>query len=107
VPLERFAEATLAEVHLTTGRTHQIRVHAASIGHPVAGDKRYGLVDDPVVAKHGLKRLFLHARSLAFTSPHNGALTIEAPLGDDLVTPLDRIRMVPDPVAPGSAGQAV
>jgi len=40
IPLERFAEAVLTEVHLTTGRTHQIRVHAASIGHPVAGDER-------------------------------------------------------------------
>jgi 23S rRNA pseudouridine955/2504/2580 synthase len=95
VPLERFAEAALVEVHLTTGRTHQIRVHAASIGHPVAGDERYGAADDPAVAKYGLKRLFLHARSLAFTSPHNGALTIEAPLGEDLTAPLDRIRMQP------------
>ena len=42
VPLERFPDAVLAEVHLATGRTHQIRVHAASIGHPVAGDERYG-----------------------------------------------------------------
>ena len=69
VPLERFAEAALVEVHLTTGRTHQIRVHAASIGHPVAGDERYGAADDPAVAKYGLKRLFLHARSLAFRVP--------------------------------------
>jgi 23S rRNA pseudouridine955/2504/2580 synthase len=95
VPLERFAEAALMEVHLTTGRTHQIRVHAASIGHPVAGDERYGSADDPVVQKHGLTRLFLHARSLAFTSPRNGALSIEAPLGEDLTGPLDRIRLPP------------
>jgi hypothetical protein len=47
------------------------------------------------VAKYGLKRLFLHARSLAFASPHNGALTIEAPLSEDLTAPLDRIRMQP------------
>ena len=107
IPLERFAEAVLTEVHLTTGRTHQIRVHAASIGHPVAGDERYGLADDLVVARHGLKRLFLHARSLAFTSPHNGPLTIEAPLGDDLTAPLDRIRMLPDRAAPGGAMQVV
>ncbi|MCL4780305.1 MAG: RluA family pseudouridine synthase [Gammaproteobacteria bacterium] len=95
VPLERFAEAALVEVHLTTGRTHQIRVHAASIGHPVAGDERYGAADDPVVQKYGLTRLFLHARSLAFTSPHHGALSIEAPLGDDLTGPLERIRQSP------------
>ena len=72
VPLERFPDAVLAEVLLTTGRTHQIRVHAASIGHPVAGDERYGLADDPMVSKQGLKRLFLHARSLAFLGPSNG-----------------------------------
>ena len=107
IPLERFAEAVLTEVHLTTGRTHQIRVHAASIGHPVAGDERYGLAADLAVARHGLKRLFLHARSLAFTSPHNGPLTIEAPLGDDLTAPLDRIRMLPDRAAPGGAMQVV
>ena len=95
VPLERFAEAALVEVHLTTGRTHQIRVHAESIGHPVAVDARYGAADDPVVQKYGLTRLFLHARSLAFTSPHHGALTIEAPLGDDLTGPLERIRQSP------------
>ena len=93
VPLERFPEAVLAEVHLTTGRTHQIRVHAASIGHPVAGDERYGLADDPIVANQGLKRLFLHARSLAFCRPGTGnQISVEAPLGDDLTVPLDRLR---------------
>lgn len=93
VPLERFPEAALMEVHLTTGRTHQIRVHAASIGHPVAGDERYGLPDDPVVRHHGLKRLFLHARSLSFRSPGAGtALSIEAPLAGDLAAPLDSLR---------------
>jgi len=93
VPLERFPEALLAEVHLTTGRTHQIRVHAASIGHPVAGDERYGLANDPIVASHGLKRLFLHARSLAFRSPGTGKpISVEASPGEDLTVPLDRLR---------------
>lgn len=93
VPLERFADAVLAEVHLTTGRTHQIRVHAASIGHPVAGDERYGTPDDLVVRSHGLKRLFLHARSLGFQSPRTGeAVAIEAPLGEDLNGPLEHLR---------------
>ncbi|TFG87796.1 MAG: RluA family pseudouridine synthase [Chromatiales bacterium] len=106
VPLERFPDAVLAEVLLTTGRTHQIRVHAASIGHPVAGDERYGLADDPMVSKQGLKRLFLHARSLAFLGPSNGKqISVEAPLGDDLTAPLDRLRahigavLVPGPEA--------
>jgi 23S rRNA pseudouridine955/2504/2580 synthase len=92
-PLERFTCAVLADVHLATGRTHQIRVHAASIGHPVAGDERYGPADDPIVAGQGLKRLFLHARSLQFRSPGSSdMITIEAPLGDDLSAPLDRLR---------------
>lgn len=93
VPLERFPDAVLAEVLLTTGRTHQIRVHAASIGHPVAGDERYGMADDPIVSNHGLKRLFLHARSLAFRGPGTGKqISVEASLGDDLTLPLDRLR---------------
>ncbi len=93
VPLERFPEAVLAEVELATGRTHQIRVHAASIGHPVAGDERYGLPDDPIVARHGLHRLFLHARSLGFRCPKSGAsLVVESPLGDDLLAPLESLR---------------
>ena len=93
VPLERFPEAVLAEVHLTTGRTHQIRVHAASVGHPVAGDERYGSADDPIVRAHGLKRLFLHSRSLGFQSPRRGEpITVEAPLGEDLTAALERLR---------------
>jgi 23S rRNA pseudouridine955/2504/2580 synthase len=93
VPLERFPDAVLAEVHLTTGRTHQIRVHAASIGHPVAGDERYGQADDHIVSKHGLKRLFLHAKSLAFRGPGTGhPISVEAPLDGDLTVPLDRLR---------------
>ena len=93
LPLERFPNSVLAEVDLGTGRTHQIRVHAASIGHPVAGDERYGPPNDPIVAGQGLKRLFLHARALGFHSPGSGdPLTIEAALGDDLKVPLDRLR---------------
>ncbi len=96
LPLERFSNAVLAEVHLGTGRTHQIRVHAASIGHPVAGDERYGPADDPIVAGQALGRLFLHARSLGFTSPgSDNPIRIEAPLGDDLTAPLNRLRATP------------
>jgi 23S rRNA pseudouridine955/2504/2580 synthase len=98
VPLERFPDAVLVEVQLTTGRTHQIRVHAASIGHPVAGDQRYGLADDPVVRRCALGRLFLHARSLTFHSPSTGEpLTVEAPLGSELESVLDCLRTVPAP----------
>jgi 23S rRNA pseudouridine955/2504/2580 synthase len=107
VPLERFPEAVLAEVHLTTGRTHQIRVHSQSIGHPVAGDERYGSPDDPIVKRHGLKRLFLHARSLGFLSPGSGEpLTIEAPLGEDLTAPLENLRAAAPAKADGGAASA-
>ncbi|MCW8830469.1 MAG: 23S rRNA pseudouridine(955/2504/2580) synthase, partial [Gammaproteobacteria bacterium] len=70
-----------------TGRTHQIRVHAAHAGHPVAGDKKYGdSKSNQAIKKLGLKRLFLHAAriELPASSPNNKALTIEAPLSDEL-----------------------
>ena len=93
LPVEHFSNAVLADVHLGTGRTHQIRVHAAAIGHPVAGDERYGPTDDPIVAEQALKRLFLHARSLGFRSPgSDNPMRVEAPLGDDLMLPLNRLR---------------
>lgn len=84
--------AQLTTVELGTGRTHQIRVHAAFIGHPVAGDERYGPADDPVVANFGLRRLFLHASSLAFDSM-NGEKVVraEAPLDVELREVLEKL----------------
>jgi 23S rRNA pseudouridine1911/1915/1917 synthase len=77
--LRRFETFTLLEVKIGTGRTHQIRVHLASIGHPVAGDKLYGA---PASA---LGRYFLHARQITFTSPGKGGrITVSAPLPADL-----------------------
>ncbi len=85
--------ASLAEVSLHTGRTHQIRVHAASSGHPVAGDEKYG--DEAFnrqMQAHGLKRMFLHAWKLAFTLPDTGdALEFTAPLDDDLLATLTQL----------------
>lgn len=79
VTLERFRRHTLLEVRIGTGRTHQIRVHLASLGHPVAGDRLYG------GAAHPSGRFFLHARSIAFSPPAGGALQrIEAPLPPEL-----------------------
>jgi 23S rRNA pseudouridine955/2504/2580 synthase len=101
MPLEHFPNAVLADVQLGTGRTHQIRVHAASIGHPLAGDERYGPTDDPIVAGQGLKRLFLHARSLGFRSPGTESpVCVEAPLGEDLIAPLNRLRATPKAARP-------
>ncbi|MDF7664182.1 RluA family pseudouridine synthase [Bifidobacterium sp. ESL0763] len=72
--LERFGEATLALVHLETGRTHQIRVHFSSIGHPLVGDPMYG--GNPVMAKRlGLGRQWLHAMQLEFKHPRTKVWT--------------------------------
>lgn len=70
---EVFKEATLAEVSIETGRTHQIRVHAAHAGYPVAGDQRYGDGDwNERLRAIGLRRLFLHASSLRWRDPDSG-----------------------------------
>ena len=69
--LEAFRAASLLEVHLETGRTHQIRVHFSATRHPCVGDLTYGA--DPTLAKRlGLTRQWLHARSLAFSHPEDG-----------------------------------
>lgn len=95
-PERRFDGATLMAIELDTGRTHQIRVHAAHLGHPVAGDRRYGPEDDPVVAATKLDRLFLHAASLEFTSPRDGrVIRVESPLDEKL----SRVLSVLAPVA--------
>ena len=88
--------ATLVEVRLLTGRTHQIRVHAAHAGHPVAGDPKYG--DDAYnqqLRDFGLDRLFLHAHSVGYEDPEGrGAVSISAPLPPDLARFLDRLAAV-------------
>jgi 23S rRNA pseudouridine1911/1915/1917 synthase len=88
--------STLLEVHLDTGRTHQIRVHLAAIGHPVCGDPQYG-----VVGRYGLRRQFLHAQRLAFTHPVTGrGLDLRSPLPADLAAALTRAQGAGD--QPGS-----
>jgi 23S rRNA pseudouridine1911/1915/1917 synthase len=90
---ERFGEWTLLDLDLITGRTHQIRVHLASIGHAVAGDPVYanGAIRH---GPDGLARLFLHAWKLEFLSPGSGRLVrCEAPLPDELESVLDGLRL--------------
>jgi 23S rRNA pseudouridine955/2504/2580 synthase len=80
--LSLFEDATLVEAAPKTGRTHQIRVHAAYIGHPIVGDERYGKdTFNAFFKQKGYRRMFLHAQSLAFIHPLTGTpLTIKAPL---------------------------
>jgi 23S rRNA pseudouridine1911/1915/1917 synthase len=89
--LKRFVKFTFLEVKIGTGRTHQIRVHLASIGHPVVGDKLYGA---PASA---LGRYFLHARQITFTSPSTGErITLSAPLPQDLEDYLVSVQAAPN-----------
>lgn len=92
-PLDFFAGATLMEVSLETGRTHQIRVHAAHCGHPLAGDQKYGEPQfNRETRKLGLERAFLHASSVGFTHPVSGVpFHVSAPLGEDLRQVLDAL----------------
>ena len=85
--VDRFGKtASLLEVSIETGRTHQIRVHAAHAGHPVAGDERYGDKDfDEYLKSFGLTRMFLHSHSLSFDWPETGELfSASAALPEDL-----------------------
>jgi len=84
--ISRGARASLLEAELLTGRTHQIRVHLAHLGHPVLGDDKYGDFDlNRRLRKEGLKRMFLHAASISFRHPGTGEqVTIASPLPADL-----------------------
>jgi 23S rRNA pseudouridine955/2504/2580 synthase len=86
------ARASLLEAGLETGRTHQIRVHAAYCGHPVAGDVKYGdAAANAALRELGLARLFLHAHSVSFEWPQGGAESFSAPLPADLKGVLDAL----------------
>jgi 23S rRNA pseudouridine1911/1915/1917 synthase len=92
--MTRFSQpvpCTLLEASLDTGRTHQVRVHLAAIGHPVIGDERYGRSQarpQSIVATMGAGRMFLHAFRLSLDHPSGGRSTWEAPLPPDLVAVL-------------------
>lgn len=88
---ERFERATLLEAAPRTGRTHQIRVHLAAVGHPILGDARYGGGGDDA-RRLGLTRPFLHAWRIAFDHPVTGErLELEDPLPEDLREALRRV----------------
>jgi 23S rRNA pseudouridine1911/1915/1917 synthase len=101
----RYGAFTLVEVRIETGRTHQIRVHAQSLGHPVVGDTLYGAprviqpavrkdgVQRPTEASVGLERNFLHAAHLEFAHPQTGkTVAVDAPLPAELVEFLALLR---------------
>lgn len=90
--LELMVGASLLEVHLETGRTHQIRVHTAAMGHPCVGDVFYG-ADPTAAARLGLERQWLHAVELGFAHPRTGAPTsVRSPYPADLERALDLLR---------------
>jgi len=82
--LRRFADFTLLAVRIGTGRTHQIRVHLSSIGHPVVGDRLYG-APAKIAGEPTISRYFLHSHRIRFEQPSTGeAITVESPLPAEL-----------------------
>ncbi|GHB08084.1 RluA family pseudouridine synthase [Salinicola rhizosphaerae] len=91
---ETFPRVTLIDAEPVTGRTHQIRVHAAHAGHALLGDDKYGTLEGVRLARSlGLERLFLHALTLTFPDPRSGRpVQVRAPLGEELEAVLERAR---------------
>lgn len=91
--IERFGQATYISVNLETGRTHQIRVHMSSLGHPLVGDSMYGA--NPVLAEQlGLSRQWLHSMKLDFRHPRTHCpVHLESTLPTDLATALETLRL--------------
>jgi 23S rRNA pseudouridine1911/1915/1917 synthase len=90
--LEAFGRASLVEIHLETGRTHQIRVHFSALHHPCAGDLTYG-ADPRLAAELGLTRQWLHAHRLGFDHPRSGEwVEVTSPYPGDLQYAIDTLR---------------
>lgn len=91
--LKKYKNATLVEAKPLTGRTHQIRVHAAVMGHPIAGDEKYGDAEFNKRMRHlGLKRLFLHAAGIQFKLPDKNINVCNA-LDEDLIRAITRLQL--------------
>lgn len=89
---QQFGDVSLVRATPSTGRTHQIRVHAAYSGHPIAGDERYGDAEhNQRLREFGLRRLFLHAASIEFEYPAGHPQHFSAPLPDDLRSVIDAL----------------
>lgn len=103
--LSSIKDASLLAVAIETGRTHQIRRHLEAVGHPVAGDRRYGDFAWNRAARQrwGLRRMFLHAWRLELPHPVTGEpLRLEAPLPSDLAEVLSRLNLAPPPSGAGA-----
>jgi 23S rRNA pseudouridine1911/1915/1917 synthase len=101
---ERFERSSLVEARPRTGRTHQIRVHLSSAGHPILGDRAYGGGGDEA-ARLGLERPFLHSWWIGFDHPMTGErIELEDPLPEDLAAALALVR---PPPATGGSGPAL
>jgi 23S rRNA pseudouridine955/2504/2580 synthase len=92
-PIEDLRIATLMNIALLTGKTHQIRVQAMAAGHPLGGDEKYGEKEfNDQMSRYGLRRIFLHASSLSYEDPVSGEPRVfSCPLPDDLRMVLDRM----------------
>jgi 23S rRNA pseudouridine955/2504/2580 synthase len=92
-PVQFFGKrASLMEVAIFTGRTHQIRVHALYAGHPVAGDEKYGDEEfNGEMKAFGLNRMFLHAHSVSFEWPSGGQFSVNTPLPPELAATVDKL----------------
>lgn len=93
-PIQHFGKlATLLDISLGTGRTHQIRVHAAHAGHPIAGDEKYGDRErDAKLKPFGLQRMFLHAHSLTFERKGAKPFTVSAPPPPDWQAVIEKLK---------------
>jgi 23S rRNA pseudouridine955/2504/2580 synthase len=90
-PVSLFRQASLLKIVLTTGRTHQIRVHASHLEHPLAGDNKYGeVLFNQTMLRYGLNRLFLHAHSLDLPLGHR-LISVSAPLNQDLKRVIEQL----------------
>lgn len=99
-PIEKIGDHSLVECRLETGRTHQIRIHLAELGHPVCGDSTYrsAFNQPPIEDVSGARRLALHAHRLVFEHPRNGRqMAFEAPLPDDMQALIASLRGGPAP----------
>jgi 23S rRNA pseudouridine1911/1915/1917 synthase len=89
---ESYGRASTVDVELETGRTHQVRVHMAALGHPVCGDRVYG-ASAALAGDLGLHRPALHAARLSFSHPRSGArIALDEPLPEDLAAAVDRLK---------------